>query len=317
MDTYFKKTKGLKTATPIKRPLPNIKTAPAQPPQPPTKYQQTQTQHQQIPTTPPKAKLRRPASPPRAPIKVRPPPTSCPKPKRKHVSIQELFASVHPLDHQESSSPIKSLTPISSPVKSKTPLNLTPTKSATPFNLTPIKSTPTTSTGIRDDHHSLGIKRLVLPATPPSTPKKQAPSSPSKITAGPLKGISTSLLDLIREKEAQNAILTPEDIHNRELLSTARQLFRVLIKIFAENRIAIRYDKIITHSVKALKDPSKEALITESLDFILKNFPDWLALIKVKGTQFVQQKYRYTLPQLLKAADRYQRDKIPSQSNKS
>lgn len=160
-----------------------------------------------------------------------------------------------------------------------------------------------------NNNNCLGIKPLDIPtSTPPQTPHKQPqPESPSKIESGPLRGVSTSLLDLIRAKEERAKSITPEQIRQRELLGISNELVRIVYTIFTANKKeTMLYNTIVDKCCKGLKNNYTTNTITECLDLTLKIAPEWITIVEITRGKFMRlNKTQYSLNQMLKAVQRY------------
>lgn len=282
MDSYFPKTRrpinSANLSNPLKRPPPSIT--------PPKAAKIPAT-----PSTPKDARLTRPRQPPpvkrkqkfeqddnqkaaRDALAARMQQYSPKKDLSKRpVTVRELFKSVHP--HAKGS------------------------------------TSPTTSTTIT----TKAIATTITLNTPPTTPIKSnlattlEPNSPSKITKGPLKGVSTSLLDLIRAKEAAAKAITPEDERKRDLLGIAPEIVRIVPTVFTVSKKEILpYDRVVDKCFKGLKSNYTSQTIVECLDLLDKIAPLWVSTVQISRGKFMRiNRDRYTIPQLLESIKRYKR----------
>lgn len=281
------------------------------------------------PTTPTNARLTRPVQPP--PVKRKILPDDLRRRKKPTLTVRELFRSAHPLaeDSEEETSNNNKNDGLRSPLKGNSPIKqqATNTNISSPHKQEPSTQT-TTTTNESTVAESLGLKKLILPATPPATPrknldklekfrqlhklspKKVQPESPSKITSGPLKGISTSLLDLIRAKEAK-AKESPEQLRQRELLGIAPEIARIVPTLFtAHKRDIMPHEKVVDKCFKALRSNYSTFTIIECLDLMDKVAPEWVTIVEISRGKFMRlNKDKYTMPQLLQAIKRYKGEK--------
>lgn len=142
-----------------------------------------------------------------------------------------------------------------------------------------------------------------------TSPLKTKTSTPStaKIEDGPLKGVSTKLLDFIRAKEAEAKKVTPEIERKRELLGIAQDIARIIPTIFtASKREIISHNKIVEHCCKSLKNNYGTATIEECLILMDTITPEWTTTVTISRGKFIRlNKDKYTIPQLLEAIKRY------------
>lgn len=276
MDSYFPKTRrpinSANLSNSLKRPPQSIT-----PPRP-AKILAT-------PTTPKNAKIQRPKQPPpvkskskhdehqaaRDALEARMKLYSPKKDysKQQPVTVRELFKSVHPHDDKSSS--------IASSIQKLTP----PT--------TPIKS------------------RLFSSAATSTTSRE--PPSPFKITQGPLKGVSTSLLDLIRAKEAAAKLITPEQEHKRDLLGIAPEIVRIVPTVFtASKKEILSYDRVVDKCFKGLRSNYTSQTIVDCLNLLDIIAPQWISTVQISRGKFMKiNRDKYTIPQLLQAIERYKK----------
>lgn len=263
------------------------------------------------PTTPTNARIARPKLPP--PVKRKLVPNEVREARRpSRVTPRDLFRSIHPLDKNNEETKAKNKRG-----EGKDKINDSNNNADNDCAQT------ATTTATVDIVGSFGLKRLNLPATPPATPIKQqvkrlppepqsCPESPSKIAAGPLKGVSTSLLDLIRAKEARAKEITPELERQRELLSIAPEIARIVPTVFtASKKDFLLYDKVVDKCFKGLNAAYTTETIKASLDLMNKVVPEWVSVVDISKGRFMRyNKDKFTLPQILLAIKKYQRDKI-------
>lgn len=255
------------------------------------------------PTTPSDARLPRPIAPPPVKRKLTPEDIKQTRRKRRPTSVRELFKSVHP--HEEAS-PIKAANSELKCPQDTEDLGLKrleiPQVLATP-PATPIK-TPVKSAALR-------LLGPVVPTTSTSSiiksPTKLQPESPSKIASGPLRGVSTTLLDLIRAKETAAKKITPEQFRRKELLGIAPELVRIVCTIFTANKKEIMlYNTVVEKCSKGLKNHYTTSTIMECLDLMMKIAPEWVTIVEISRGKFIRwNKSQYSLHQLLKAIQKY------------
>lgn len=285
MDSYFPKTRkpitSANLSNPLKRPPPSVT--------PPRAAKIPAT-----PSTPKDARITRPLQPP--PVKKKQQLRQDDKqqaardalaarmqqysPKKdlskRPITVRELFKSVHPHD--------KSPTSTSTSTTSTT---LTTRKTTDITTHTPPTAYPINS-------------KLATPLEP---------NSPSKITSGPLKGVSTSLLDLIRAKEAAAKAITPEDEKKRDLLGIAPEIVRIVPTVFtASKKEILPYDRVVDKCFKGLKSNYTSQTIVECLDLLDKVAPLWVSTVQISRGKFMKiNRDKYTIPQLLESIKRYKR----------
>lgn len=133
-----------------------------------------------------------------------------------------------------------------------------------------------------------------------------------KVTSGPLKGISTSLLDHIRAKEAAAKATTPEQERTRKLLGIAPEVIRIVLTVFTANKKEVMpYPKVVEKCFKGLKSNYTTETITECLKLMDKIAPEWTTTVTISRGVFIRiNRDRFTIPQLLEAIKRYKREKL-------
>lgn len=160
--------------------------------------------------------------------------------------------------------------------------------------------------------------RLSPPLQPPPVPKKRKLTHPHvrpipldlKITEGPLKGISSSLLDIIRAKEAASKSRDPEKEREIELLGIAPQIVRCVVTVFTSSKKQyLPYDKILDKCFIGLKSNYTTSTITQCLDLMSKVAPDWSTTVDISKGKFMRlNRTKYTMPELLKAISNYKKN---------
>lgn len=199
-----------------------------------------------------------------------------------------------------------------------------PAPSITPPKPAKIPATPTTPKDARivrpkqpppvKKKPPIGDKRLVLGRelfkSVDPLKEEDLQVSPTKITSGPLKGVSTSLLDLIRAKEAAAKATTPEEERKRDLLGIAPEVARIVPTVFtASKREVLPYDRVVDKCFKGLKSNYTSETIVECLELMNKVAPLWISTVQISRGKFMKiNRDRYTIPQLLEAIRRYKKD---------
>lgn len=143
------------------------------------------------------------------------------------------------------------------------------------------------------------------------SPIEACSDSAKKINDGPLKGISTSLLEMVRAKEAASKLLTPQQERNRDLIGIAPELARIIPTVFtASKREVMPYDKIIDNCCKSLKMNYTSKTIDDCVSLMVDSItPDWISVVTITRGKFMRlNKDKYSIPQLLEAIKRYKRD---------
>ena len=131
-----------------------------------------------------------------------------------------------------------------------------------------------------------------------------------KIESGPLRGVSSSLLELIRAKEAEAKKVTPEEQRRRELLGIVPEIVRIVPTVFTANkREVMLYDRVVEKCHKSLKSNYTSSTIIECLDLMDKVAPEWVSVVQISKGKFMRfNKTKYTIAQLLEAIRRYKND---------
>lgn len=242
--------------------------------------------------------------------------------KKSNVTLNELFKSVRPLnlnfdkkqiqertgtsiiandvtasssrdEEIEYSSPFKKIN--SSPAR-------TPIKSIA-FSLSPKKialQTDEKRTTSKIEDTTLAIPLDLKKTTTP-------PPSPNKIKSGPLKGLSSSILDLIKAKEQRAKSQTPEYKRKTDLLAIAPEVGRTVPRIFITNKKDILpYDIVIDKCFKGLKSNYTTKTITECVDLISTIVPEWVSVVTITRGNFMRfNKDKYTITQIIDAINKY------------
>ncbi|CAD5122440.1 DgyrCDS10864 [Dimorphilus gyrociliatus] len=118
----------------------------------------------------------------------------------------------------------------------------------------------------------------------PSTPVKQKESEPPKVSSK-LKGVSSSLLERIRAKEAKNMAKkltrTPEEEKRLRMLERLSDISRIVRQVFVgHTRFAIPLEKLI----EKVRDSIRTMGITEAKEHILfleSEVPNFLKIMKI------------------------------------
>lgn len=127
---------------------------------------------------------------------------------------------------------------------------------------------------------------------------------------GPLKGISTSLLDLVKAKEAAASVKDPEEERRNQLLGIAPEVIRIVSTVFTANKKEVMlYDKVIEKCHKGLKSNYTTETIVDCMNLMDKVAPEWVTTVTISKGKFIRiNRGKYTIPQLLEAIRRYERD---------
>lgn len=318
MDAFFPKTRRpiSNLSTPIKRPPPSVT--------PPKANKILAT-----PTTPKDARIARPTVPPpvkskryhrridsedddqpsiitdpkdvtkigarsldlfQSPRSIRTPTTPQ---KRRPISVRELFKTAHLHDKEGKD-------------KSSTDLRSSPNELAKPLRTSVIYPLQSPQKDRNDDklYNEEPSPSAIIPDSNDIISRGSeliVPISPRKITSGPLKGLSTGLLDLIRAKEAASKLMTPEQERTRELLGIAPEVTRIVSTVFtALKRDILPYDKIVEKCYRGLKSNYTTPTIIDCLNMLDKVAPEWVSTVTISKGRFMRiNRDKYTLPQLL------------------
>lgn len=187
-----------------------------------------------------------------------------------------------------------------------------------PIKRPPLPITPPPTTKIRATTPENA--RLERPLKPPPVKKKIAGTASQRRTVpelnwsktvldGPLKGVSTSLLDLVKAKEAAANAKDPEEDRRRQLLGIAPEVIRIVSTVFtAHKREVMLYDKVIEKCHKGLKSNYTSETIIDCINLMDKVAPEWITTVTISKGKFVRiNRGKYTIPQLLEAIRRYKR----------
>lgn len=279
MDSFFPKTRrptsvGLPGS--LKRPPVDSITPPK-----PAKIPNT-------PSTPKDARIGRPQQPP--PVRRKLQAGARKDGRKRSTTIRELFQSVHQQHDEESTTEKK---PQQQDEELATPILFTPSPRPLDFETTSNLISRSTTTA----------------NTTTSTPIATTDKVGQKIVSGPLKGLSTSLLDIIKAKEAAAAATSPEIERKRELLGIAPEIVRIVPTIFvASKKEVIPYDRVVDKCHKGLRSNYSSTTIIECLDLLDKVAPEWVTIVTISRGKFMRlNKDKYTKPQLLQAIQRYKK----------
>lgn len=142
---------------------------------------------------------------------------------------------------------------------------------------------------------------------PKLKPKEPTTSikSPTKIQTGPLRGVSSSLLELIRKKQA--AKNTPEVEHKEKLLDAAP---RITSAIYHNAPLRagkiLPYEKALENAIKALDSNFTSSFIIEVLELMDKIAPGWLSYVTIsRGKYMRMHKDLYSPKAIEKAIKEY------------
>lgn len=286
MDSFYPKTRRpiANLSTPLKRPPPSVT--------PPKANKILAT-----PTTPKDARIVRPKAPPPVRHKGH---HDIQKKIRRPISVRELFDTVHLHDKSEPKDQ-ESTIDLPTPLQLASPLKLPPAlELASPKKL-PVRTDLSPARSASHDILASPVNSKTIPETP---------DSPSKIASGPLKGVSTSLLDLIRAKEAKAKCITPEQERRRELLGIAPEVSRIISTVFtAYKKDILPYDKVVEKCFKGLKSNYTTPTIIECLDLLDKIAPEWVSIVDISRGRFMRvNRDKYTKPQLLEAIKNFKKE---------
>lgn len=189
------------------------------------------------------------------------------------------------------------------PVKRKLP-TLSPTRASTALasaSSPNAKKRPITARELFKTVHPIETKNS------DKTTKLFKTKPPDKITSGPLKGIETSLLDLIRKKEADAKNVDPQMERKRELLGIAPEIVRIVPTIFVANKKEVLpYDRVVDKCFRGLKSNYTTPTIIECLQLLDKVAPEWITVVQITRGKFMRfNKDKYTIPQLVEAIKRF------------
>lgn len=146
---------------------------------------------------------------------------------------------------------------------------------------------------------------------------KQDKQQTCLVSSGPLRGVSTSLLDHIRAKEAAAKSITPEERRQKELLGIALDIARIVPTVFTANKKEVMlYDKVVEKCFKGLKSNYTTATIIECLDLLDKIAPEWVTIVQISRGKFMRiNRDKYNLPQMLEAIKRYRKTHLNQNLN--
>lgn len=122
-----------------------------------------------------------------------------------------------------------------------------------------------------------------------------------KISDGPLRGVSTSLLDLIRAKEAAAKEVDPEAVKRQTLLGIAPDVVRIIHTVFtASKREVLPFDRVVEKCVKGLKSNYTSETITDCINILDQVTPEWISTVDISRGKFMRlNRTKYTISQLL------------------
>lgn len=144
-------------------------------------------------------------------------------------------------------------------------------------------------------------------AQPTTVIRQPKPVSTGKISSGPLKGLSTGLLDLIRAKEAAAKATSPELERKKELLGIAPEIVRIVPTVFTANKKEIMfYDTVIEKCSKGLKSNYTSTTIIECIELMNEVAPEWISTVTISKGKFMRiNRDKYTIPRLLDSIRKY------------
>lgn len=284
MDTYFRKTRRIAEPKNLKRPP-----SPAKLNSPPA------TKILATPKTPQDARLERPTKPPPAPIKSRP--------------------QLYPTTPTTTTTTTTAAAAATAVVAQAAAASLTPTKLNTKRRLvTPRQLFESTKLTQQSDNDK---RTNDIAAAPLATKLIKPLPKTSIIDSGPLVGVSKSLLELVRAKEAAAKAVDPKETRRRELLGIAPEIVRIVSTVFtASKRQHLAYPTVIDKCFKGLKSNYTTQTIEECLRLLAKITPDWISIIEIsRGTFMRINRDRYTIAQILEDLKRHDHHHHPSSNS--
>ncbi|XP_077306490.1 DNA replication factor Cdt1 [Lithobates pipiens] len=124
------------------------------------------------------------------------------------------------------------------------------------------------------------------------SPSKQTPPPPEEpkaapATSGALKGVSQSLLERIRAKEAQKlqAVMTRKPQQEERLLMISRlpELARILRNVFvAEKKPALTVEVVCSKVVSSYRSSMSPGEMEKHLSLMVELLPDWLSIHPIR-----------------------------------
>lgn len=210
----------------------------------------------------------------------------------------------YPKTRRPLAAPVKRPCPTTSPPTTPKHAKLTRPKEPPPLRRKVKRSLYKDVVKPAEIHHPLNLNE-----EEPQTEKEPEAKEPeTKIASGPLKGVSTSLLDLIRAKEAKAKETSPEEERQRVLLGTvAPEVARIVPTVFHRHKKEILpYDKVIDKCYAGLNKNYASETIIECLDLMNKVAPEWTSTVTVSRGKYMRlNKNKYNISQLLKAIETY------------
>lgn len=195
-----------------------------------------------------------------------------------------------------------------------------------PLKRPPLPITPPPTTKIRATTPENA--RLTRPLKPPPIKKKTTERRQQRernvtpeidwsntVLDGPLKGLSSSLLDLVKAKEAAANAKDPEEDKRHKLLGIAPEVIRIVSTVFTANKKEVMlYDKVIDKCHKGLKNNYTSETIVDCINLMDIVAPEWVTTVTISKGKFMRiNRGKYTIPQLLEAIRRYKREQERNQ----
>lgn len=165
------------------------------------------------------------------------------------------------------------------------------------------KSNDTVSQKETDSHSKATTTAATLteakktPATPSiqtETKKTPAtPQAPNKNISLALKGISTSLLEKIRAREAAAAsrvmVRSAADNRQLEVLSRLPEMARILRHtLVAEKRAALQWEVAVARCKESHSGMLAAVEVEEHIEMLLREMPDWITKHKLSSGLFIK-----------------------------
>lgn len=166
------------------------------------------------------------------------------------------------------------------------------------------------------------ILKSVAPPSPFKSPKKiTPPDSPKKITQGALKGLSFSLLEKIRAKEAhklaQELTRNPEVEHELKIIDRLPRLMRTLhVLCVAERKTVIPYKSLIEQLEQSLEGHDSRQQIEEHVKYLITALPGWIMKLSVSKGDFIKIDKHQELSLLQERLDLHKRNLLAATGEK-
>ncbi|CAM5999082.1 unnamed protein product [Sphagnum balticum] len=144
--------------------------------------------------------------------------------------------------------------------------------------------------------------------------EEQMKKAVNKIGNGPLKGISTSLLEKIRAKEAilmaKEMTRKPEEERELEMISRLPELIRIIHSYFVgEKKMVVALQDLITKTVNSYHSCIAICDVQQHINLLLKLLPNWIWSLEHKKGTFIKIDKNMIITELVKNLNAYS-DKI-------